>query len=193
TGRNRLVHRPGKSPLAARDGTSGNDSIAGRGFRSSPGSRGTRAATPCPVPVVARSMESASGRFGGMIRAEMLHATTIALGACLLFLIQPLLGRQLLPWMGGSAGVWSACLVAFQFALLAGYVYADQLTRRFSAIVQRRVHLAIAAVSLLFLPIVTQSLFSRPAANLPPTLAIVVWILVSAGLPLLLLCASSPL
>src|SRR5262245_36119252 len=78
-----------------------------------------------------------------IIRAEMLHATTIALGACLLFLIQPLLGRQLLPWMGGSAGVWSACLVTFQFALLTGYVYADQLTRRFSAIVQRRVHLAI--------------------------------------------------
>src|SRR5262245_18542883 len=81
----------------------------------------------------------------GMIRAEMLHATTIAFGACLLFLSQPFLGRQLLPWLGGSAAVWSASLVTFQFALLAGYVYADQLTRRFAAIVQRRIHLAIVA------------------------------------------------
>jgi hypothetical protein len=123
----------------------------------------------------------------------MLHATTIALGACLLFLIQPLLGRQLLPWMGGSAGVWSACLVSFQFSLLAGYRYADRLTNRFSATAQGRLHLAMLAVSLLFLPAITQSFAPRPAANLPPTVAIVVWILISAGLPLLLLSASSPL
>jgi hypothetical protein len=123
----------------------------------------------------------------------MLHAATIALGACLLFLIQPLLGRQLLPCLGGSAGVWTACLLTFQTSLLVGYLYADRMTKRLSATVQRRVHLALLAVSLLFLPVVTQSLVNSPPAKLPPTLAIVVWILVSAGLPLLLLCASSPL
>jgi hypothetical protein len=123
----------------------------------------------------------------------MLHATTIALGACLLFLIQPLLGRQLLPWMGGSAGVWSACLVTFQFSLLAGYLYAHQITSRSSTTVQRCLHLGLLAASLLFPPAVTTSFAARPPANIPPTLAIVVWILVSAGLPLLLLSASSPL
>jgi len=50
-----------------------------------------------------------------------LFAATIALSALLLFLVQPIIARQILPWFGGSAGVWSVCMVFFQSTLLAGY------------------------------------------------------------------------
>ncbi len=123
----------------------------------------------------------------------MLHAFVIGLGAFLLFLIQPLLGRELLPWLGGSASVWSACLATFQLCLLIGYLYADRLARHCSATGQRRIHVAILAVSLLFLPALPTHFARRPAADAVPTLAIVEWILISTGLPLLLLSATSPL
>lgn len=123
----------------------------------------------------------------------MLHALSIVTGACLLFLIQPLVGRQLLPRLGGSAGVWSACLATFQCSVLAGYLYADCLANRLTPTAQRCVHLALLAVSLLFFPFLPKPLFDRPPTGISPALAIVTWIVVSAGLPLLLLSASSPL
>src|SRR5512140_3622570 len=126
-------------------------------------------------------------------RDFMLHAVTIALGACLLFLIQPILGRQLLPWLGGSASVWTACLATFQFSLLAGYLYADRLANCCSAATQRRIHLTLLVVSLLFLPALPRPFAERALTELPPTLAIVAWILVTTGLPLFVLSASSPL
>ena len=52
-----------------------------------------------------------------------LYAATIALSAFLLFLIQPIIARQILPWFGGSAAVWTTCLVFFQLMLLFGYAY----------------------------------------------------------------------
>ena len=60
----------------------------------------------------------------------ILYAATIALSAFLLFLVQPLIAKQILPWFGGSAAVWSTCMVFFQVVLLAGYAYSDWITRR---------------------------------------------------------------
>jgi hypothetical protein len=54
-----------------------------------------------------------------------LYAATIFLSAFLLFLVQPVIARQILPWFGGAASVWAVCLVFFQSVLLAGYAYAD--------------------------------------------------------------------
>ena len=59
-----------------------------------------------------------------------LYACTIFLSAFLLFLVQPIVAKEILPWFGGSAAVWTTCLVFFQSALLAGYAYADMLVRR---------------------------------------------------------------
>lgn len=53
----------------------------------------------------------------------------IALSAFLLFLVQPIIAKQILPWFGGSASVWNTCLFFFQLLLLLGYVYAHALTR----------------------------------------------------------------
>ncbi len=73
-----------------------------------------------------------------------LSAAAIALGALLLFGIQPIVAKRLLPWFGGSAAVWITCLVFFQTALLAGYLYAHALNRRLSARAQSAVHLGPA-------------------------------------------------
>jgi len=62
----------------------------------------------------------------------MIYAVTIFLSSFLLFLVQPLIAKQILPWFGGSAGVWTTCMVFFQSLLLAGYAYAD-LTMRLGA------------------------------------------------------------
>src|SRR2546423_14334454 len=56
-------------------------------------------------------------------------ALTILLSSFLLFLVQPILAKQILPWFGGSAGVWTICLVFFQMVLLLGYTYAQWLAR----------------------------------------------------------------
>ena len=61
----------------------------------------------------------------------MHFAAVITLSAFLIFLVQPLIAKQILPWFGGSAAVWTTCMVFFQTALLAGYAYADWAPRRF--------------------------------------------------------------
>ena len=86
--------------------------------------------------------------------ARLLVPLTIFLGALLLFAVEPLIAKMILPWFGGSAEVWIACLLFFQAALLAGYLYAHLLTTRISESWQWRAHLLLLSVSLLFLPIV---------------------------------------
>ena len=82
-----------------------------------------------------------------------LYAATIFLSAFLLFLVQPVIARQILPWFGGAASVWAVCLVFFQSALLAGYAYADFTSRRLAPMTQAKLHIALLAISLLLLPI----------------------------------------
>ena len=91
----------------------------------------------------------------------ILHAVTIFASAFLLFLVQPVMAKQILPWFGGSATVWTTCLVFFQSALLAGYAYADLLVRRATPRAALRIHVALLAASLALLPIV-------PAAHWKP-------------------------
>src|SRR5215218_2398740 len=82
-----------------------------------------------------------------------LHAATVFLSAFLLFLVQPLLAKQILPWFGGAAIVWTSCMVFFQLVLLLGYAYAHWLTSHVRAERQGWVHLALLGASLVFLPI----------------------------------------
>ncbi|MGH6609540.1 MAG: hypothetical protein ACRECQ_04720, partial [Burkholderiaceae bacterium] len=93
-----------------------------------------------------------------------LFASTILLSAFLLFLVQPIIAKQILPWFGGSSAVWTTCLVFFQVALLAGYTYSHLITRYLAPKSQARLHIALLAVSLLFLPIVPSDAL-KPAAG----------------------------
>src|SRR6478609_8707545 len=96
-----------------------------------------------------------------------LFALTIFASAFLLFLVQPIIAKQILPWFGGSAAVWTTCLVFFQAALLAGYAYADIVARRIDHGKQVLLHGALLAASLLLLPIVPGA-FWKPAGTENP-------------------------
>ena len=83
----------------------------------------------------------------------ILYAGAIFLGAFLLFLVQPIIAKQILPWFGGSAAVWATCMVFFQMVLLIGYAYADVTTRRLAPRRQVMLRLVLLALSLAVLPI----------------------------------------
>ena len=121
-----------------------------------------------------------------------LFAGTIFSSAFLLFLVQPLIAKQILPWFGGSAAVWSICMVFFQVLLLAGYAYADLVTRKLPPRAQPVLHIGLLACSLLLLPIVTDARW-KPSGAEDPTLWILGLLLATIGLPYFLLSTTGPL
>lgn len=123
---------------------------------------------------------------------RVLFAATVFLGAFLLFLIEPLFAKLILPWFGGSAAVWATCLIFFQTALLLGYLYADQSTRRLLPKRQSALHLSLLLVSLAWLPIAPQT-FWRSHVTVDPAWRILGLLTFSMGAPFILLSATSPL
>jgi SAM-dependent methyltransferase len=119
----------------------------------------------------------------------LLYALAIALSAALLFVIEPVAAKALLPEFGGSAGVWIACVLFFQVTLLLGYLYAYVLTRTLPAKAQAAVHIALLAVSVCLLP--WRPPIAQAGGN--PSLAIVSILAASIGLPFFALCTTSPL
>ena len=122
----------------------------------------------------------------------LIYALTIFTSAFLLFLVQPLKAKQILPWFGGSAAVWTTCLVFFQFLLLAGYAYSDWTTRNLSARRQVVLHIALLAVSLATLPIIPDASW-KPAGGEDPAWRILGLLAVTIGLPYFLLSTTGPL
>jgi len=123
---------------------------------------------------------------------RILAAVTIFAGAFLLFEVEPLIAKAILPWFGGSAQVWTTCLLFFQAALLAGYLYAHLVTTRVPAYWQWRLHAALLAASLMFLPIVPAEAW-KPAGGENPLWLILGLLTTTIGLPFVLLSATSPL
>jgi SAM-dependent methyltransferase len=121
-----------------------------------------------------------------------LYAITIFVSAFLLFLVQPVMAKQILPWFGGSANVWTTCLVFFQTALLLGYAYADWTVRRLAPRTSIRVHVALLLVSVALLPIVPAA-FWKPLGNENPSWLILGMLTATIGLPYVLLSTTSPL
>lgn len=132
---------------------------------------------------------ASSGRFNG---ASILpYAGTIFLSAFLLFLVQPIIAKQILPWFGGSSAVWTTALVFFQSILLAGYAYAD-LTTRMGVRRQTLTHIGLLVVSLLTLPILASAQW-QPRGDEEPISRILLLLTVTIGLPYFLLSATTPL
>jgi len=123
--------------------------------------------------------------------AVLPYAVTIFLSAFLLFLVQPIIAKQILPWFGGSAAVWTTCLVFFQSTLLAGYAYAD-LTNRLGLRGQTMLHIALLLLSLATLPIIAGAGW-KPIGDEEPILRILLLLLVTIGLPYFLLSTTTPL
>lgn len=131
----------------------------------------------------------------------LVFAAAIGTGAFLLFLVQFILGKQLLPWFGGAPAVWTTCMLFFQVLLLGGYGYAHVLSERFTPARQRDIHLAalgLAALLLLARAFLWPSPISpsdawKPAADANPITAILALLAFTVGPPFLVLAATGPL
>jgi SAM-dependent methyltransferase len=121
-----------------------------------------------------------------------LFAVTIFASAFLLFLVQPIVAKQILPWFGGSASVWATCLVFFQTTLLLGYAYADIVVRKLAPRTQALVHVALIVASLVALPIVPAD-YWKPTGTERPIFLILGMLAFTIGLPYFLLSTTSPL
>src|SRR5262245_49315908 len=119
------------------------------------------------------------------ISDTILFTATLFLSAFLLFLFQPMVGKMLLPWLGGAAGVWTTCVLFFQAMLLAGYVYAHLLSRIPDTRKQVIIHCLILLVPFAFLPIRFNATSSQSG--------LLVQLLVSAGVPFFSVSATAPL
>ena len=122
----------------------------------------------------------------------VLYGATIFLSAFLLILIQPIFAKLILPWFGGSSAVWTTCLVFFQTALLAGYLYAHLLTRAWNPRKQALMHCALLALSLSVLPVLPGDRW-KPSGTGDPTWQILAMLTAVLGMPYFLLSATSPL
>src|SRR5580692_343297 len=122
----------------------------------------------------------------------LLYALTILVSAFLLFQVQPIIAKIILPWFGGSAAVWTVCLLFFQLALLAGYSYAHALVRYCKPRAQMLIHTALLVLSVLALPIYPGAQW-KPAPLADPTWGIVSLLAAKIGIPYFLLSTTGPL
>ncbi len=123
---------------------------------------------------------------------RILYFATVFLSSLLLFLVQPMLAKAILPWFGGSAGVWTACMLFFQAVLLLGYAYSHWVTRRFAPGAQTAIHLTLVVASLAFLPLVPAAAW-KPVNGAWLEGRILALLAVTVGLPYFLLSTTSPL
>ena len=123
----------------------------------------------------------------------LLFAVTLFLSALLLFWVQPLAGKMVLPLLGGAPAVWNTCLLFFQAALLAGYAYVLASTRWLSARAQVVLHVALLLVAALALPVVINETKVGAPDEAHPALWLLKTLALTAGLPFFALSASAPL
>lgn len=121
-----------------------------------------------------------------------LYAAAIFLGAFLLFQVQPIVAKVILPWFGGSAAVWTTCMLFFQVVLLLGYLYAWALGRIRSPGAQAAVHGLLIVATLPFLPLAPGA-GHRPLSGEDPTLRILELLATAVGAPYFLLATTGPL
>src|SRR5689334_16752240 len=121
-----------------------------------------------------------------------LYTLTIFLSAFLLFQVQPIIAKIILPWFGGSSAVWSTCMLFFQLVLLLGYLYAHWLHRVRGTKRQAVVHTLLLAASLIALPILPSASW-KPTGPENPSLRILALLAVTIGLPYFMLSSTSPL
>jgi hypothetical protein len=124
---------------------------------------------------------------------HVLFPVTIFLSAFLLFQLQPMIGRYILPWFGGGPAVWTTCLLFFQACLLAGYAYAHWLGSLPNVRVQAGIHIGLLLGSIAFLPLHPNAAVWKPATAADPSGRILLLLMLTVGGPYLLLSATAPL
>jgi hypothetical protein len=122
----------------------------------------------------------------------LLFAATVFLSAFLLFQIQPIVAKMILPWFGGSSSVWSTCIVFFQLELLLGYAYVHWLHEKLPARRQTLVHGSLLLLSLAALPVMANPAWKGAALDHPSWRVLLV-LATTVGAPYLLLSTTGPL
>jgi SAM-dependent methyltransferase len=122
----------------------------------------------------------------------ILYALTIVVSAFLLFQVQPVIAKIILPWFGGSAAVWTTCILFFQMVLLLGYLYAHAVIRYLKPRAQMMLHCALLVLSIAVLPVYPNASW-KPAAGDDPTMRILGLLAATVGLPYFLLSTTGPL
>lgn len=120
------------------------------------------------------------------------YAATILLSAFLLFEVQPIVGKIVLPWFGGTPGVWTTCQLVFQVLLFAGYAYAHLVVTKLRPGAQAALHAALLLAAAVVLPILPNPDW-KPTGSEPPVPRIVLTLVAAVGLPFLLLSTTGPL
>jgi spermidine synthase len=120
------------------------------------------------------------------------YAATIFLSAFLLFQVQPLIGKFILPWFGGSPAVWTTCMLVFQVLLFGGYAYAHVTTRYLKPRHQAYLHVVLLTLAILTLPVTPDPAW-KPTNSETPALKIVLLTTVCIGLPYFILSSTGPL
>lgn len=121
----------------------------------------------------------------------LIYALTILVSSFLLFLVQPIIAKQIIPWFGGSAAVWTTCLTFFQLVLLAGYAYSDWV-QRLAPKKQSTLHIALLVVSLAAMPILAGEQW-KPMGEEDPVFRILGLLAATIGLPYFMLSTTGPL
>ena len=122
----------------------------------------------------------------------LLYAVTTFLSAFLLFQVQPLIGKAILPWFGGGSAVWTTTMLFFQVALLGGYAYAHFVSNRLSLRRQGYLHIALLALAILVLPIIPNPVWKPEEAG-DPTWRVLLVLALTVGAPYTLLSSTAPL
>ena len=128
----------------------------------------------------------------GSRRMLLAYSLTIFLSAFLLFQVQPLIGKFILPWFGGMPSVWTTCMLFFQLLLFGGYAYAHLITSRMNPRPQAILHVVLLAAACATLPIIPGELF-KPKGNEEPVSQIVLVLAASVGAPFFILSSTGPL
>ena len=119
-------------------------------------------------------------------------AAAIFVSAFLLFQVQPLVSKCILPWFGGTPAVWTTCMLFFQTLLFVGYAYAHFSAQYLRPKYQAMVHLALIVLALVFLHVVPSNAW-KPPDSTEPALRILVLLAASVGLPYFVLSSTGPL
>jgi len=120
------------------------------------------------------------------------YAITIFLSAFLLFQVQPMIAKFILPWFGGTASVWTTCMLFFQVALLLGYCYSHFVTKQLTAKQQWVLHAILLVVALIFLPVQPSDVW-KPDGSEDPTWQMLLLLGATIGFPFFLLSTTGPL
>src|SRR5213594_1437276 len=119
-----------------------------------------------------------------------LFAVTLFVSAALLFFIEPMIAKMILPRFGGTPAVWNTCMVFFQAALLAGYGYAHLMPKWLGLRRQVIVHCALLLLPFVVLPIAVSENYAPPA-DAPPALYVLALLAVTVGLPFFVVSTSA--